>query len=78
MNVLSAATTVGLEMAEYTVSECDGSISVRVVMRGNSSDVITVIFNTISQTASGTCCFAIYKITYIALLLFLSLFYSTI
>lgn len=76
--MLSTATTVGLEMAEYPVLEATGSVSVRVVMRGNSSDVITVIFNTINLTASGTCCFAIYKITYIALLLFLSLFHSTI
>ena len=58
-NVLSAATTVGLEMAEYTVLEAAGSVSVRVTMRGNSSDVVTVMFNTISQTATGTCYSAI-------------------
>ena len=53
-NVLSAATTVGLEMAEYTVLESNGSVSVRVTMRGNSSDVVTVMFNTVNQTATGT------------------------
>ena len=58
-NVLSAATTVGLEMAEYTVLEAAGLISVRVTMRGNSSDVVTVMFNTVSQTATGTCYSAI-------------------
>ena len=58
-NVLSAATTVGLEMGEYTVLESSGSVSVRVIMRGNSSDVVTVLFNTVSQTATGTCYSAI-------------------
>ena len=75
--MLSTATTVGLERAEYPVLEATGSVSVRVIMRGNSSNVVTVIFNTISLTASGTCCFAIKLHTVHYYYLFL-LFYSTI
>ena len=74
VNVLSAATTVGLEMAEYTVSESAGSISVRVVMTGNSSDVITVMLYTVDQTASGVCYFAIYK-NYMHCIIIISFFY---
>ena len=58
-NVLSAATTVEVEMPEHPVLESSGSVSFRVIMRGNSSDAISVMFNTVSQTATGTCYSAI-------------------
>ena len=77
-NVLSAATTVGLEMPEYPALESNGSVSVRVTMRGNSSDVVTVTFNTVSQTATGIYVLFCYKIACITLPSFLSLFHSTI
>ena len=78
VNVLSTATTVGLEMAEYTVSESAGSISVRVVMTGNSSDVITVMLNTVDQTASGVCYFLYIKLHTVHYYYFFLLFHSTI
>ena len=49
----SVATTLGLGMAEYNVSEADGSVSVRVIKMEASAVAVTVLFSTVDQTATG-------------------------
>ena len=40
-------------MAEYNVSEAGGSVSVRVIKMEASAVAVTVLFNTVDQTATG-------------------------
>jgi len=40
-------------MAEYNVSEADGSVSVRVSKMESSAVAVTVLFSTVGQTAAG-------------------------
>ena len=40
-------------MAEYNVSEADGSVSVRVSKMESSAVAVMVLFSTVDQTATG-------------------------
>ena len=40
-------------MAEYNVSEADGSVSVRISQMQSSTVAVMVLFSTVNQTATG-------------------------
>lgn len=54
MSPPAAAVTVGFAQVNYTVSEADGNVTVRLDKAGQAAVPVTVLFQTVNVSAAGT------------------------